>query len=129
MSITAEEALDRPAAVRQMPALIKAYLRLGGTVGEGAFVDHAFNTVDICLILERDAIQGVAAYDARRRAGHMGDTWYSETTPPTRGPGVCWLAAHCGARRSVDHLGVWRIGSFCCSCGWSSGPLWGYVGP
>jgi putative hemolysin len=59
MSITAEEALDRPAAVRQMPALIKAYLRLGGTVGEGAFVDHAFNTVDICLILERDAIQGL----------------------------------------------------------------------
>ena len=48
--------LDRAAAVRQMPALIKAYLRLGGTVGEGAFVDHAFNTVDICLILECDAV-------------------------------------------------------------------------
>ena len=32
--------------------LIKAYLRLGGYVGEGAFVDHAFNTTDVCLILD-----------------------------------------------------------------------------
>ena len=51
--------LDRIAAVRQMPALIKAYLRLGGTVGEGAFVDHAFNTTDVCLILERAAMRGL----------------------------------------------------------------------
>lgn len=51
--------LDRIAAVRQMPALIKAYLRLGGTVGEGAFVDHAFNTTDVCLILERSAMRGL----------------------------------------------------------------------
>jgi len=25
---------------------------LGGYVGEGAFVDHAFNTTDVCLILD-----------------------------------------------------------------------------
>ena len=36
----------------QVPALIKAYLRLGGFVGEGAFIDHAFNTTDVCLILD-----------------------------------------------------------------------------
>ncbi len=51
--------IDRVAAVRQLPALIKAYLRLGGTVGEGAFVDHAFNTTDICLILEKSAIRAL----------------------------------------------------------------------
>ena len=34
------------------PALIKAYLRLGGFVGEGAFVDHAFNTTDVCLVMD-----------------------------------------------------------------------------
>src|SRR5690606_26752811 len=31
--------LDRRAAMVAMPALIKAYLRLGGFVGEGAYVD------------------------------------------------------------------------------------------
>jgi putative hemolysin len=29
---------------------------LGGTVGEGAFVDHAFNTIDVCLILDLNAM-------------------------------------------------------------------------
>lgn len=45
-------AYDRKAALRQMPALIKAYLRLGGAVGQGVFVDQAFNTTDVCMILE-----------------------------------------------------------------------------
>ena len=56
MDLIAADNLDRVQAVRQLPALIKAYLRLGGTVGQGAYVDHEFNTVDICLILERAAI-------------------------------------------------------------------------
>lgn len=59
MNLQSVDTLDRVAAVRQIPALIKAYLRLGGTVGEGAFVDHAFNTVDICLILQSDAIRAL----------------------------------------------------------------------
>ena len=44
--------IDRVAAMKQVPALIKAYLRLGGFVGDGAFVDHAFNTTDVCLVLD-----------------------------------------------------------------------------
>lgn len=52
MDLVGEAALDRRAAMRQVPALIKAYLRLGGRVGEGAFVDHAFNTTDICLVFD-----------------------------------------------------------------------------
>lgn len=52
MNIVPAEALDRRAAMVQVPALIKAYLRLGGFVGEGAFIDHAFNTTDVCLILD-----------------------------------------------------------------------------
>ncbi|MBD3663241.1 GNAT family N-acetyltransferase [Sulfitobacter aestuariivivens] len=52
MGLVAPDDLDRKAAMVQMPSLIKAYLRLGGCVGEGAFVDHAFNTVDVCLIMD-----------------------------------------------------------------------------
>lgn len=51
MDLMAADDLDTITAMRAMPPLIKAYLRLGGTVGSGAFVDHAFNTVDVCLIL------------------------------------------------------------------------------
>ncbi|OSP56366.1 GNAT family N-acetyltransferase [Pseudoruegeria sp. SK021] len=44
--------LDRAAAILQVPALIKAYLRLGGFIGDGAYVDRAFNTIDVCLVLD-----------------------------------------------------------------------------
>jgi putative hemolysin len=53
MGLKPLQEIDRRQAVRQIPSLIKSYLRLGGYVGEGAFVDHAFNTIDVCLILDR----------------------------------------------------------------------------
>ncbi len=52
MNLLPEADIDRRAAMRDVPALIKAYLRLGGFVGEGAFVDHAFNTTDVCLVMD-----------------------------------------------------------------------------
>ncbi len=52
MALIDEADLDRRAAMVKIPSLIKAYLRLGGCVGEGAFVDHAFNTVDVCLVMD-----------------------------------------------------------------------------
>ena len=44
--------LDRRAAMAATPALIKAYLRLGGFVGDGAWIDRAFNTTDVCLVMD-----------------------------------------------------------------------------
>ncbi len=52
MDLMPEDQINRPAAMRQVPALLKAYLRLGGYVGDGAFVDHPFNTTDICLVMD-----------------------------------------------------------------------------
>ncbi len=52
MSILDPANLDARKAMLAVPALIKAYLRLGGCVGEGAFVDHAFNTTDVCLVMD-----------------------------------------------------------------------------
>jgi putative hemolysin len=52
MDMIPEARLDRRVAMSAMPALIKAYLRLGGCVGEGAWIDHAFNTTDVCLVMD-----------------------------------------------------------------------------
>ena len=54
MDLLPPEALDRKAAMAATPALIKAYLRLGGFVGEGAFIDRAFNTTDVCLVMDTE---------------------------------------------------------------------------
>ncbi|WP_151719184.1 GNAT family N-acetyltransferase [Gemmobacter serpentinus] len=52
MAVLPEAALDRRAAMQATPALIKAYLRLGGCVGDGAWVDHDFNTTDVLLVMD-----------------------------------------------------------------------------
>lgn len=54
MDLLPREALDRKVAMAATPALIKAYLRLGGFVGEGAWIDHAFNTTDVCLVMDTE---------------------------------------------------------------------------
>jgi putative hemolysin len=52
MDLIPADRLDRKAAMAATPALIKAYLRLGGFVGDGAFIDRAFNTTDVCLVMD-----------------------------------------------------------------------------
>lgn len=52
MDLLPPDRVGRAQALRQMPALIKAYIRLGGFVGDGAWIDHAFNTIDVCLLMD-----------------------------------------------------------------------------
>ncbi len=56
MDLIRPEALDRRAAMTGMPPLIKAYLRMGGCIGEGAYLDRAFNTTDVFLTLDTQAM-------------------------------------------------------------------------
>ena len=62
--------LDRLAAVKSIPPLLKSYLRIGGKVGDGAYIDHDFNTIDVFLVMDTAAMatmRSVAA-PARRAA-------------------------------------------------------------
>ena len=52
MNLIPKAQLARRAAMAATPALIKAYLRLGGFVGDGAWIDRAFNTTDVCLVMD-----------------------------------------------------------------------------
>jgi len=47
---------DPRQAMRMLPPLIKGYLRVGAMVGEGAVIDHQFNTVDVFLVVPVEAI-------------------------------------------------------------------------
>ncbi|MEM1078297.1 MAG: GNAT family N-acyltransferase [Pseudomonadota bacterium] len=64
MDLIPADQLDAAAASRAIPPLIKAYLRLGGGVGDGAFIDHAFNTTDVCLVMDTNRMS------AKRKAFH-----------------------------------------------------------
>jgi putative hemolysin len=60
----AAERFEARAAVATLPPLLKGYLRVGGYVGEGAVVDEAFNTTDVCLIVPVDGV-------SRKYANHF----------------------------------------------------------
>ncbi|SIS79213.1 GNAT family N-acetyltransferase [Paracoccus saliphilus] len=56
MDLIPAENLERREALIGMPALIKAYLRLGGRVGDGAYIDRDFNTTDVFLLMDTAAM-------------------------------------------------------------------------
>ncbi len=43
--------VNQKAVIRSLPTLVKAYLRLGCYIGNGAVVDHQFNTTDVLIVL------------------------------------------------------------------------------
>lgn len=49
-----------PTSVRRvqsnLPPLIKGYLRLGAFVGDGAVIDHSFNTIDVAIVVKTDLV-------------------------------------------------------------------------
>lgn len=69
MRILPPEAVNARAALHDLPPLIKGYLRLGGFVGDGAVIDHEFNTTDVCVVVKTDLITAkyVKHYERRSR--------------------------------------------------------------
>ncbi|WP_373504969.1 GNAT family N-acetyltransferase [Aestuariivirga sp.] len=48
--------IDQRQALRELPPLIKGYLRLGCHIGDGAVIDQQFNTIDVLIILPVSSI-------------------------------------------------------------------------
>lgn len=63
------EQVNRRDAMLATPALVKAYLRLGGRIGEGAFLDPDFGCIDLCMVLNTDTLSARARsiYGEKRR--------------------------------------------------------------
>ena len=52
MNLMAKDEIDTKRALKALPPLIKGYLRLGATFGDGAVIDRQFGTTDVLVILE-----------------------------------------------------------------------------
>lgn len=65
MDLLAKDSVDPKAALRTLPPLIKGYLRLGATFGQGAVIDYQFGTTDVLVVLPITAINP-------RYIGHFG---------------------------------------------------------
>jgi putative hemolysin len=58
MNLMPKEAIDPKRALASLPPLLKGYLRVGAFVGDGAVVDHQFNTTDVCIVIKTEQIAG-----------------------------------------------------------------------
>jgi putative hemolysin len=56
MARLARDGFNAARALAALPPLIKGYLRLGGFVGDGAVIDHQFNTTDVCIVVQTDLV-------------------------------------------------------------------------
>lgn len=56
MNRMAKEAINPKAALRELPPLIKGYLRIGAHIGDGAVIDHQFGTTDVLIVMPVSAI-------------------------------------------------------------------------
>lgn len=57
MNMLPANQISARAAIRALPPLIKGYLRVGASVGEGAVIDHKFGTTDVFIILPMESIE------------------------------------------------------------------------
>lgn len=48
--------IDWDKAKKEMPPLVKGYINLWATIGEGAYIDDAFKSIDVLILLETDKI-------------------------------------------------------------------------
>jgi L-ornithine Nalpha-acyltransferase len=51
MNLMPKDQIDAKAAIKALPPLVKAYLRLGAVIGDGAFIDRQFGTIDVFICL------------------------------------------------------------------------------
>lgn len=52
LELIPEHEFDMMQAKRNLPPLIKGYLRLGCSIGDGIFMDASFNSLDVLIVLE-----------------------------------------------------------------------------
>ena len=57
MNLISPQDINEEKAMKNIPSLLKGYIRLGAYVSEDAFIDHEFLTTDVCIIVKRDAIK------------------------------------------------------------------------
>ncbi len=57
MNLMPKDEVVPRAALVTLPPLIKGYLRLNGYVGDGAVLDYAYNTCDVSIVVQTDAIK------------------------------------------------------------------------
>lgn len=53
-----KDEVDNKVALRQLPALVKGYLRMNGSFGNGVYIDEECHCVDVAVVVQTDLLKG-----------------------------------------------------------------------
>lgn len=56
MNMIPRDQINEKEAFNDLPPLMKGYLRIGATIGDGAFIDEQFNTTDVFIVMPTDFV-------------------------------------------------------------------------
>ena len=51
MNMLPADQVDKKRAMRQLPPVLRSYIRMGCMIGDGAVIDHAFGTTDVFVLM------------------------------------------------------------------------------
>lgn len=51
MDLIPKDQIDVKSVFMELPPLIKGYIRLGASIGDGAVIDHQWNSIDVCIVM------------------------------------------------------------------------------
>jgi putative hemolysin len=51
MNLIPKDEIDVKTTFMKLPPLIKGYLRIGATIGDGAVIDSQWNSIDVCIVM------------------------------------------------------------------------------
>ena len=51
MNIVAKDSYDAKRVFASLPPLMKGYLRLGASIGDGAYIDKQWDSIDVCIVM------------------------------------------------------------------------------
>lgn len=69
MDMVPQDEIDVKAVIRSLPPLIKGYIRIGGVIGDGVYIDKDFDTVDVCVVLSTNLISDNYLKHYERKTG------------------------------------------------------------
>lgn len=84
MNMMDKDVLDAKAIFSDLPPLIKGYLRVGASIGDGAVIDPQFNTTDVCIVAQTRLVTDRYKKHYERKIEKEFGTVYKAGTPDSK---------------------------------------------
>ena len=86
MNLIPKEELNAKEVFVSLPPLVKGYMRLGASIGDGAIVDHQFNSTDVCIVMPTHLVTDkyFKHYQRKTNGGIHIDDEFAGRIPTTR---------------------------------------------